>query len=244
MKRVMLMMAIMLVMILAVPQIACFSETSQESQSQVDSILDRYIKAIGGREAIEKLTTRTIKGHVITDLKDRQIPVYEDHYFEAYAKAPNLYHAIEYSDGGPAHSGYDGSIGWAKDRCGVKQDDYSAHSKIAWVLNPQNALRVQEYFPDLAFDGQAKLDGKEVYKLKPAGRDETYYALYFAVDSGMLVAIGYHWYLQDWRQVDGVLMPTKVVAGRKGGSTTYIFDSIVHNQSLDDSLFMMVDGQR
>jgi hypothetical protein len=55
-----------------------------------------------------------------------------------------------------------------------------------------------------------------------------YYTLYFEVETGRLTRIGYHWQLEEFRPVDGVLVPAKVYRGRKGGSTNLYFDTVSH----------------
>lgn len=240
-KRTVLFLAILSFMILALPVIAQLTETAEVTKDEVEAVLQRYIDAVGGREAIEKIKTRICKGHLITDLKSREQPVYEDHYYEAYASLPNLYQTSEFSDAGTFVNACDGTSGWSQDRCGVKKDDYRANSKIAWILNPQNALKIKDYFPDLIYDGQKVINGKQTVKLSPANRDETYYALYFDLESGLLVSIGYYWTLEDYRKVDGVLFPHRIVTSRKGGSATYIFDQVINNQPVDNDRFKIPD---
>lgn len=236
-KRTILFILILLFMVLAIPELAQLAEAREDFAAEVDTILDRYIRAIGGREAIEKINTRICIGRIITDLKSRQEPIYEDHHFEAYAKIPDLYYTVEYSDAGRFYSGYDGTTGWSKDRCGIKRDDYYAKSKLAFLLNPQNALKIKEYFPNLVLKGKKQVGGKTAFHLISTDRDETYYGLYFDVDTGLLIRIGCYLDLGDYREVDGVLFPYRISTSRKGGSTTYIFKEVIHNQPIEDYMF-------
>jgi hypothetical protein len=70
-------------------------------------------------------------------------------------------------------------------------------------------------------------DGEELHRLG------------FDVDTGLLSRLGFHRELRDYEEVDGVLMPHCVVYGRKGGSSTFILDSVVHNTAIDRSLFSL-----
>ena len=57
--------------------------------------------------------------------------------------------------------------------------------------------------------------------------------------SGLLNGIGTYWEVQDYRAVDGVLLPHKIVCSRKGGSSTFVFEEIKHNVPIDDGKFSM-----
>ena len=57
----------------------------------LDRIIERYIQAMGGRAAIEKLTTRVCSGQLTDDFPSRTPPVYETAAIEAFAKVPDKY---------------------------------------------------------------------------------------------------------------------------------------------------------
>ena len=94
---------------------------------------------------------------------------------------------------------------------------------------------VSRYFPNLRLTGTWDYDGVQYYKVENDLKFE-YYTLYFEVETGMLTRIGYHWWLEDFRAVDGVLVPFTIVRGRKGGSTNLYFDSVTHNVDVDEQL--------
>ena len=37
--------------------------------------------------------------------------------------------------------------------------------------------------------------------------------------------------------MDGVMLPHRIVCGRKGGLSTYVFETIEHNLPMDDEVF-------
>jgi len=113
---------------------------------------------------------------------------------------------------------------------------------MAFVLDPQGPLRIGEYFGKMRLTGIVGYEGRSVYAVE-TDRDATYYTLYFDAESGLLTNIGYHWYLEDYRAADGVLMPHRVVAGRKGGSVTHVFDEIVANTPVSGGRFEPPGGE-
>ena len=146
-----------------------------EDKPSVESILERYVEAVGGRDAIEKLSSRVCTGKRITDLTTRQQPIYE---------------------------------------------------------------------PKLSYEGRHSINGMETHALKPASLQPEYYMLYFSVESGLLVGIGYYRLIEDYREVDGVLFPHRISTGRKGGLTVYDFEKVTHGTEIGDSLFVMPPNPR
>ncbi len=203
----------------------------------VKQVLDQYVIAVGGEEAISKLQTRMMRGILTHDLSSRKPPIFEEISIEAYAKLPGKRLLIESKEAEITKSGYDGAMFWEKTPSETNTSESESSLKLAWIQNPQNARKFEEYFPNLSYEEVIDLRGQLCHKLVPETLDPLYYSLYFSVESGLLVSLGWYWELHDWKEVDGVLVPHKVVADRKGGSTTYLFDKIVHNQDFDDSIF-------
>jgi hypothetical protein len=205
-------------------------------------IIERYIRAIGGREAVQRLDTRICIGRLVDDLAWKA-PVYESVRIMAYAKSPGRVLIIEHNADGIRCEATDGEITWVQDAGGIKTGTEPMPSKMAWLLDPGSCLRMEDYFPDLQVTSRQVMDGVEVYVVEPAGLDRAHYALFFDASSGLLVRIGYFWELQEYREVDGVLFPFRVSISRKGGTTTYIFDLVKHNLPLKERLFAAPVGR-
>jgi hypothetical protein len=201
-----------------------------------EQIIDRYIDALGGRVALEKLYTRVCTGHIITDLTWKT-PRVEALRFEAYAEVPSSILFTTHSEDETWREGFDGQTGWLLKDGELTLDESTDGRKLDWLLNPQNALRIEEYFPELALSGLESVAGRPAYVLVPAGMDPAHYSFFFDTETGLLLGIGYHTEVHDYRCVGGVLFPYRFVFGRKGGSTSYVFDDVLHNVPLDDKLF-------
>ena len=106
-----------------------------------------------------------------------------------------------------------------------------------YFLDPQNALRIKEYFPGVELMGKVKLRGYSVYVVENS-RKSPHYTLYFDVESGFLIQIGYY-ELHEYQDVDGIKFPFRLEYSRKGGSNTYAFDDVQHNIPIEDKLFTM-----
>lgn len=218
------------------PAVGTNGPAISDSLPTAEQVIERYITAVGGREAIERLSTRLLIGRQTTDLEWTP-PVYEVIPIAFYSRVPNSFLMVEHKADGTICEGFDGKATWVQDPDGINLNDQPRDLKLSWLLNPQNALRLSDYFPGLRVAARDYIGGTPVCVLDPVGLDRTYYSLYFDADTGLLVRIGYYTDLEDYREVDGVKFPFQVSASRQGGSTAYVFDLVVHNLTLDSSLF-------
>ena len=201
----------------------------------LEQILERYVEAIGGQEAIAKLTTRICKGRFIDDRPyagpKQVIP------FETFSKIPDKSLFIIKHPENTEREGYDGNTRWRQDNNGLIRKENQDRSQMDYFLDPQNALRIQEYFPGMELMGKVKLRGHSVYVVENS-RKSPHYTLYFDAETGLLVQIGYY-ELHEYRDVDGVQFPFRLEYSRKGGSNTYAFDDVRHNIPIEDKRFAM-----
>ena len=230
----------MLTLILAVLSTGGFASATAGSEPTVSQIIEDYIEALGGQAALERLETRESHGHVYTDLSwhDPQIEIQR---FQALIDNRGRFAVTLENDAGTLRYGYDGATEWRHGGDEADPIDGDGRGKIEWLMNPRGALELDHYYPDLTVAGNHNVSGHNCWVLQPGDRDATYYALFFDKDSGLLRAIGYHWFISDYREVDGVLVPFRIECGRKGGATNYVVDSIVHNVEIDPQAFAVPD---
>jgi len=200
----------------------------------VDVILNNYIKAVGGRIALMKLETKICKGRILDD-KSGSSPLTVTP-FISFSTLPDKWKMITYKKGAVLKQGFNGEFGWHSNATGIIFEDCKDRSKLSWLLNPQSPLVLDDIFGKMSVETIINLNNLYTYKVVTELED-TYFSLYFDVASGLLVRIGLYWYLEDYRSVDGVLIPFKIVQNRKGRTTTLIFDEINHNNKIDDTVF-------
>jgi hypothetical protein len=218
--------------------VACSPAESPWSRppESADEVIERFVEAVGGQDAIERLSTRTITGHLVHDLSwhDPQVETLD---FVYQAGSDDRFMHRMTGQKGTTFEGFDGTEGWNLDRDGnLKPNPDAGRSKQAWYANPHQALRIREYFPNPQLAGTREVDGRTCYAVR-CDRQPEYFTLYFDDEAYLLRAIGYHNWVEDYREVDGVLLPHRIVCGRKGGSSTFYFENIEHNLPLDDAVF-------
>lgn len=139
------------------------------------------------------------------------------------------------ADGGETE-GFDGEDSWRVKPGETEREPGMKRSKMAFHLDAHGPLRIAEYFRDMRVVGVRWMNERRVYAVE-TDRDPTYYTLYFDVESGLLSSIGYHNEIADYREIGGVLVPFRLVFGRKGGSNTYALDDVRINAAVDEAAF-------
>lgn len=79
---------------------------------------------------------------------------------------------------------------------------------------------------DLSWTDPTHQEAPFVVVLSSPEQEFSYFALYFDLETGLLNHIGYHNEILEYRRVDGVCSPYRMVFGRKGGHTTYVLSEV------------------
>jgi predicted O-methyltransferase YrrM len=215
---------------------------SEPALPTLESVIENYVDALGGRSAIEALRTRECRGQLVTVLSWHD-PPRETSPLEAYAKASGSWVLIEKGETGTTREGCDGSMGWRQTLDGVEEVEGMCRARAGWLLDPHGPFHIRDYFPGMVLVSKEKQANRTVYVVEPreAGRETMRKTLRFDAATGLLVQIGPHWDIEDYRMVDGVKFPHRIVLGRKGGSSTFVFDEVSHNSAIDDTVFKKPD---
>jgi len=211
-----------------------------ESLPALERVVENYLSAMGGRERIALLETRSAVGHLTNDLSWGD-PPREVVPFEAYAKAPDKWVVAFGRDRSIRSEGFDGTRGWRQTPDLIETVPEQEWSRLGWILNPQGPLTIQEQFHGLVLQEKRTVDGRDLYLVDPTMMESPHNELTFDAESGLLVQIGPYWRLEEYRDVEGVKFPFRIVMSRKGGSSTLGFDEVEHNVSIDDAQFSEPD---
>ncbi len=181
----------------------------------IDQVLDAYIQALGGREALQKVTSRVMRG-TVTDRAGRAAPIVVEE------KAPAM--VRQSIDSAPDASTWatDGTTVWAQ-RGGntrVVTNAFEAQevSRLADLLLP---LQMKDRYQNLSPARYATLDGRNTIIVSGRTTPQVAEQFYFDRQSGLLVRrvvstrtafgvlpeqIDY----SDYRVVNGVKVPFEV----------------------------------
>ncbi|HEV3220021.1 MAG TPA: c-type cytochrome [Candidatus Acidoferrales bacterium] len=207
-----------------------------------DKILSNYLDALGGADAVAKITTRVEKGNVLVGANSTPIDI--------YMKAPNKRVSISHGQNGDSYTAYDGTGGWLGGGRGGPRDMNSTDAMSAMVdaalAFPANLKSV---FPQFRGGRPDKIGDKEVYTLTGRGPGAPLTRFYFDKQTGLLVrVIRYNDVglglmpvqvdFTDYRPVDGVKVPFRWTLARPAGRFSIQIDSVQQNVPVDDSKFV------
>lgn len=207
---------------------------SYEEIPALGGIIGRYIQAVGGQDAFHRLTSRSCKGRYLSSRDN----VYA---LDAYAALPDKWtFSIDQSDK-IEKNGYDGVIGWIQSADRIERADHLSRSILGWWLNPQGPVLLSHFFPRLRLISKDVQEGKEVFVMEttePSGRK---HSLEFNADTGLLWRIDNSLIFEDYRNIDGIKLPFRVVIKRDRGESVFELTEVNHDDPVDARVFAMPD---
>lgn len=214
-------------------------------RSKVDEILGRYETAVGGKEAIDRLTSYRMKGTFELSVLS------EPGKLQVWGKDPDKTLAvIEFPRIGTLKKGFDGQTRWVQTPVGTFTD--SSPQEIAEMERDSevySASRIRSFFESMKLERKARLSGRDMYVVEgkpPKGPAEK---LFFDVENGLLVrwdmarqqpqrgTVFVKVHLNDYKEVDGVKVPFNVRFSFESFSFTVKIDELEHNLRIDDAFF-------
>jgi photosynthetic reaction center cytochrome c subunit len=218
------------------------ADANSVSLPSADEIFAKYLQAIGGAGSVAKNTTRAENGMV-------EGPRALHATIETYRKAPNKAYAVLHAPNGDVLEGVDGKVGWGRRANGEVTDesgDELARSKQWAAFYP--GAEFQQDYSRFQVRGIENIDGHDAYDVTawwPAGGTDQ---LYFDTQSGLLLRITHQidsplgslpleTDYDDYRDVNGLKIPFKVRVSRMDGTTTYTWQKMDANVTVDDARF-------
>lgn len=207
----------------------------------VDSILDGFVQALGGRPALEKINSMVFSG--VLNISALKTSGQTTEYF----RAPNHFAFVAEIPGyGTVRTIYDGKAAWNSDpKQGLSQisgpqlSDISRRSDIHWNL------KLKEFYPGLKVIGREKVNGKDAWALESTVEGWTY-RLYFDTESGLLVRFDTDTHkpegissvlIGDYRQVGKVRFSFAASMTSSTGGWSRQLNEVKFNVPIEDSVF-------
>jgi zinc protease len=219
---------------------------SSATMPTVDAVLEKYVKAIGGKAALLKINSRFSKGSFeISSLAGVKGTV------EVYEKAPNLQVAMLTIPGvGTEAEGFDGTLAWA-----LEPDSGVVHDKTGLELAAAKRdaefyedIKLKELYPRMTLKGVEKFGAHEAYVIEAAPQVGSPERLYFDMQTGLLIRKDYEEegeegkrsveeYYDDYRVVDGIKLPFTTHQVSPGMNFTIKLSEVKQNVPVDDAKF-------
>lgn len=197
----------------------------------VEQIIERYVQAIGGRTAIERLSSRvsrgTFEGFFTGMTVSGKVEILEK------ATDKSIF-TITIPSFGTIRRGYNGQYGFEqislfgfREIKGAELDNMKLASDFHWSIN------LRKLYPKLVLNGKEQVKNSDAYVIEATPAQGSPAKLYFDVESGLLVRKD-EAYFEDYREANGVLIPFTV----RGVNTLIRLSEVKHDVLIEDSKFV------
>lgn len=242
-----------LLVLLAVGLVAWSSQASAQapkSKSEAkpptaEAVLDGYVKAIGGRKAIESHKSMTMAGTlevVNFGLKGT---------VEIVSKEPSKIAVTTTIDGlGTTRQGYDGKVGWSQDPLSGLRDMDAREIALVERSVFSSDVRWREVWKTVEFVGTETVDGRSVnvVRLTPARDAGSATTNFYDAETGLLVrtemvlettaaTMPVTTTLSDYRKVGDVLIAMRMEQKLPTATLVTQFTEVKFDQKIDDAVF-------
>jgi hypothetical protein len=208
-----------------------------------DELIAKYVQANGGKDAIQKVTSRQSVGTISIPAMNMSGTI------ELHEKAPNKMLAVVVLAGAAFRQGFDGEKGWADDpQNGLRELAGSELDETRRQADFYHALDLHKLYSKLEVTGAEKVGDHNTYVVSASNGDGEPDKMYFDAQSGLPVRIVSQRHtpegamtvqedLSDYREVDGVKIPFTVDQSTPQGAFTIKLTEVHDNVTFDDSQF-------
>jgi hypothetical protein len=209
-----------------------------------DALLANYVKAIGGRDAWMKATSRLSKGAI-------SVPAYNiEGTVEVHMKAPDKLLSVAVIGGQAYKHGYDGTVAWSDTpNEGLTEEKGSALAAAKREADFYHQLDLQKLYTQLTVTGVETVDGHDAYVLEAVTPEGAKDHIYFDTKTYLILRSVNHRAspdgadsvytgdLEDYRDVDGMKIPFVIHQSSDQATFVITFTDVKNNVELSDDQF-------
>jgi hypothetical protein len=215
---------------------------AKPSLPAADELLDKYLAAIGGAEALQKITSRVQKG-TLSAFGGQHFPM------DVYSKAPDKRFSVMHLQGGDSVTAFDGKQGWLSVPGRVHMMSAAENDAVRIDADLYFPAHVRTLYQKFKVVEGEKIDGRETYLVTGQSEGQPPLRLYLDKDSGLLLRliryaetplgrnptqIDY----ADYRDANGVKIPFRWTLSRPGNRFTIQVEQVQQNVPVDDAKFV------
>lgn len=215
---------------------------------KAEALIEKFIEAIGGRAAHEKLinSVAKVKIEIVGQNISGTVTAYT-------AKPDKFYSLAELSGFGKIEEGTDGKVYWSNSMIqgpAVKEGKEKAFAERSSRFN--GVLYWRELYKSVETLGTESVDGRECYKVQltpPDGKPEIWYfdkenGLHLKTDMRIETPMGEipaEAFMSDYKEVSGVKTPHAMRVIAMGGERRITTESIEYNVDMPKDRFDLPD---
>jgi hypothetical protein len=220
-----------------------------EKLPSVEEVLERYVKATGGRDALLRHKSMTLHGYGEEPGKNLRAEGV------LYTKGGKMLQRVTSAAGKVSLSGYDGETAWDLDASGkvtIREGDEI--KTIARDADMYYHLHVMNYFRTMEVVDVKEFNGRPCYHLKGVNNWGKVNEQFYDKENGLLLGYAFNtaWRggkgdatetFEDYKDFGGVLMPVKDTS-RDGGDVSVFTITSVAYDDVDDGVFALPEAVR
>jgi hypothetical protein len=214
-----------------------------EQWPTAQQLIEKYVAAVGGKEASARMKTRSIQGSYV-NAQGQSFPV------EILMEAPSRLLITVKGQQGEFVLALKDSAGSIKINNRLREMDAGEMARIRSLALALEPLQLKEPYPRITFGGKEKIGDREAFILRTSTPDRKPQRLFFDVETGFLLrrytlsatVVGpdpEQIDFEDYREVDGLKVPFTIRVSYLGQqiSATYRLTDVKHNLAIDESKF-------
>jgi len=216
--------------------------SAQESLPTADQLLEKYLGAVGGTEALHKIKTRVQKGTL--DTGGEQYPI------EIYSEGPEKRLSISHASFGESVTAFNGQAGWLSTPRGVHPMSSSERQSARIDAQLYFSVQLRELYQEFKVLPGETIDGHATFLVTASGASTPPLRLFFDQQSGLLLRLVRYTETSlgrnplevdyaDYRDAGGLKIPYQWTLTRTNGSFTIRITSVQQNVPIDEKLFVM-----
>jgi hypothetical protein len=208
-------------------------------------IIEKYVQAVGGKDAADKIKSLSIKGSFVT-AEGASLPL------ELAYQSPGKLFTVVTTRQGPVTLALDGGTGWIKNERESRPLNPVEADRLKSLALSLQPMRFPTPLPRMIFAGKEKIGEREAYRIRMSTPDRRRMTLFFDVQSGLLLrrivlrdtligADPEQTDYDDYRDVEGVKIPFSIRMSYPSNnlSGTRKFAEVKANTDVDAARFSM-----
>ena len=221
-----------------------------------DEIFAKYVAALGGEQALRRITARRITATTEAAADVRGVGPAVHALTQQYFRAPNQWIVISQTASATTATGFDGSVAWRQDAKGVVTETTGAIpapplSRVKRTADFYEPLNLKPSYSRVDTRGTVKIGTMAAYLVVGVPADDLPEQLFFDVETGLLVRketaiatafgdYGIQTNYEDYRDVGGVKVPyiVRVVGVSPADSITTYVEKVELNPTVDSARFV------
>jgi hypothetical protein len=210
----------------------------------VQQVMDRYVNALGGRDAIFKHKAMTVREKL--EIPDKGLSLDRVVYF----KDGKSHEELTLPDGGHYQSGYDGAIAWemhpSTGPAIIRGNEAKSKARDADMYYPAHTL---DYFTSMEVADIAEFEGRACYHLKGTNNWGKVNEHFYEIATGLLAGYRFNsaWrggagdervVFSDYKDFGGWMMPTRIDHKEPQRTLSEVIKSVTFDD-VSDSIFKL-----